>query len=235
MHIATRHQPVHVSGLEDLLVYTRRYPDRIEAWIKFKREDVAEKYNLPLRFLFGTYDTHTYQETQLRYAIRNAFQNAFQNLPPAVNSPTAIPDNGVKPQDRSQTEPRPVRRSPVKEAFARAEQRLKAAAEEPLPTSGSDHLVTDQFTGQLLQHGIAERHFDEVKDETHEASRGAKTFNQYQCKIADESLGGNVTQIWGWDLKRAIADAKAQVGSRVEIRESRRKGQKKKAFTVTVL
>lgn len=230
MRIATRHEPIHVRGLDDLFVYTRRYPDRIEAWIRFKREEDAELYNLPLRFLFETYDPHTYQETQLRHKVRKTFQHP----PHPGSSPVEIPAIAEKPPVTPKPEQRPPRRSPVKEAFARAEQRLKAAVDAS-DGAESDQLVTDRFTGELLQHGIAQRRFEVVNDEVADGASGAKSFNQYQCQIADEALNGQTTQIWGWDLKRAIAEAKAQIGSRVKIEEARRKGQKKKTFFVTVL
>ena len=63
-------------------------------------------------------------------------------------------------------------------------------------------------TGRLLSFGL----------EKSNASKPARRKPRYFAEVADDALGGKSHRIFGVDLERAIAEAKAEIGDHVEIR-----------------
>ena len=79
-------------------------------------------------------------------------------------------------------------------------------------------LTSESYSGRLINFGLEERELE------------GRAFKQYQCRIEDDSRDGNITQIWGEDIRRAIKDGRVSIGDSVAIEEIRIKGERKKSF-----
>lgn len=209
--VASRHVPIKVDGMSSVMAYQRCYPGRIQVWVKFRSEKVAVKNNMPLRFLFEEYPLEEFSLTKVKHDLLDVFSDKSNSSP---SDSSSIREAFKQRREKSK---------PKESCDSFTTQKTSRQKKTSRSSSAPADLTSEEYSGFLIDHGIEERELE------------GKEFNQYQCRIEDDSRDGNVTQIWGEDIKRAIKDSGVKIGDHVYIEEIRVKGERKKSFNISNL
>lgn len=220
--------PVKVK--KDVVVNLRGYKNRVERILVISG-DLAKKLDLKISHrphhkmaLLEKKDAKKTMKPAVKYGLRMDLEPEMGKYHAAATRP--VIDRAIAEANRivddlsSQAKKPEVAKAPkpIKAERAEAPKPMETAkavpAEDAAPVQHKPSQAKQQsWVGKLVTHGFGERAMS-GQDGKEEAEKG-KVVNSYRAIIKLDN--GDEETVWGTDIRRAITDAKAENGDRIEL------------------